>query len=202
MKPGVRRIEICGGIASGKTTLANILRNDKVISVFEDFKSNPFYSAFYADQVGSAFETELTFLLQHYHQEKLMVAKGVHFCCDFSIVLDWAYARVTLARDDRGVFQKVHRRVERSLPSRSLLIFLDCTAEIQLYRIRQRRRRAERTITSGYLEKINDSLARRLRELSADELILTIDSGAVDFAHNSRAQVSICRQVDEILSAV
>ena len=64
------RIEICGGIASGKTTLANLLARSNIDPILEDFQTNLFWRAFYADPAGTAFETEITFLLQHYHQIK------------------------------------------------------------------------------------------------------------------------------------
>ena len=38
------RIEICGGIASGKTSLANILeKNGFGLGVYEEFSKNPFW---------------------------------------------------------------------------------------------------------------------------------------------------------------
>ncbi len=41
------RIEICGGIAAGKTTFAMLMHNNKIDTVFEDFRMNPFWQAFY-----------------------------------------------------------------------------------------------------------------------------------------------------------
>ena len=80
----VKRVEICGGIAAGKTTLARLLRSKILTPIYEDFKKNPFYDAFYEDPRRYAFETELTFLLQHYHQQKAMASKNRDFCADFS----------------------------------------------------------------------------------------------------------------------
>lgn len=74
-KRGTTRVEFCGGIASGKTTLTKLLQIENLTSVFEDFGKNPFYRAFYHDPVGTAFETELTFLSQHYHLEKSVILR-------------------------------------------------------------------------------------------------------------------------------
>src|SRR3954447_11075813 len=90
------RVEICGGIASGKTTLANLLGSSERMVVREDFSSNPFWRAFYDDPNNTAFETEITFLLQHYHQIKVATNLEKSFACDFSLLLDYAYAHVTL----------------------------------------------------------------------------------------------------------
>src|SRR6185295_2384914 len=147
MRGGITRIEICGGIASGKTTLAKLLQVENLTSVFEDFRKNPFYRAFYHDPVGTAFETELTFLLQHYHQEKTAARHMKSFCADFSLVLDDAYGSVTLTPDKLKLFRLVHKKIESELPPRTLLVHLKCSPETELQRIRRRRRRAERTIT-------------------------------------------------------
>ena len=65
------RIEICGGIASGKTSLAKLLEEHTIGTViYEDFKVNPFWEAFYNNPGEYIFETELTFTLQHYHEIK------------------------------------------------------------------------------------------------------------------------------------
>lgn len=198
----ITRIEICGGIASGKTTLAKLLQGANLISVFEDFRKNPFYRAFYRDPAGMAFETELTFLLQHYHQEKNAARHMKSFCADFSTVLDLAYASVTLKPKQLRLFRLVHKEIEAELPLRVLLIYLQCPPEVELQRIRRRRRPAERTITLAYLAKINDALAARTKSLSRGESVLVIDSDAVDFAHDSRAQAVVQRQIAGALANV
>lgn len=200
MRGGITRIEICGGIASGKTTLAKLLQVENLISVFEDFRKNPFYQAFYHDPVGTAFETELTFLLQHYHQEKNALARKQSFCSDFSTVLDHAYACVTLPPDKLRLFRIILKHIETELPSRSLLVHIQCPPEVELRRIRRRRRQAERTISLAYLSKINDALDACTKSLSRSEKVLIIDSDSIDFAHEYRAQAFVRRQVDGALA--
>src|SRR5262245_59019820 len=100
-KGKVQRIEIAGGIASGKTTLARLLgQSGRIKAVHEQFRKNPFFEAFYRDPAGTAFETELTFLLQHYHLQRKAMRLDGSYCVDFSAVLDHAYACVTLGRID------------------------------------------------------------------------------------------------------
>src|SRR5207302_1694437 len=80
------RIEICGGIASGKTTFASLFEQQAKI-IYEDFQAVPFWQDFYAAPAEHAFETELSFLLQHYHQVKRAQSKGQSLVvCDFSFV--------------------------------------------------------------------------------------------------------------------
>lgn len=194
------RIEICGGIASGKTTLANLLERLDINSILESFQTNPFWRAFYADPVGTAFETEITFLLQHYHQIKVAKNSGNAIASDFSMYLDLAYAHVTLPHEKREIFLSVYREVEKELGIPALLIHLKCDPEIELLRIRKRGREIENSITIEYLQKINTQLEKILVEKAHPGKLLIINSGLLDFAHNKDAQQSVLNQINDNLT--
>ena len=76
-------IEICGAIASRKPTLCSTIGNNGVNTAFEKFHKNPFFEDFYTDQSSFSFETEITFLLQHYHEIKKRMKLDM-ICYDFS----------------------------------------------------------------------------------------------------------------------
>lgn len=81
-------IEVCGGIASGKTTFASLMKNIGLNPVFEDFKKSPFWEAFYRNPGKYIFETEVSFILSHYHQIKktLESSKNNKLIYDFSFL--------------------------------------------------------------------------------------------------------------------
>lgn len=187
--------QICGGIASGKTTLAQLLSNVEISPVFENFQSNPFWKAFYADPIGNAFETEITFLLQHYHEIKTAAKKNQAFACDFSSLLDLAYAKVTLDDRKREAFIAVYREIRHELPSPNLVIQLVCDPEIELDRIRRRGRDVEQSITVDYLTALNQALAEVLREEANSLNVLTIDSATIDFAHDEAGRKIVLEAV-------
>ena len=195
----IRRIEICGGIASGKTTLANLLGRVSINPVLESFQTNPFWRAFYADPAGTAFETEITFLLQHYHQIKTAWKSENPIASDFSMYLDLAYAYVTLPQEKREIFLTVYREVGKELGAPSLLIHLKCDPKIELKRIRERGREVENSITIEYLQQINTQLEKILNEKALHKL-LVIDSGLLDFAHEENVKQSVLDQIDDALS--
>jgi deoxyadenosine/deoxycytidine kinase len=195
------RIEIAGGIASGKTTLARLLGATGTAHAYhERFRENPFFEAFYDNPVENAFETEITFLLQHYHIHKGAIKSSHPYCVDFSAVLDHAYACVTLDRRDRTLFEGILRRTEKTLARRGLLVVLECDAEVQLARIRRRRRLAESDISLDYLRKLNRSLASRVRYLPQSERILRVNSAVVNFARNAHAAGNVVRTIQSMLS--
>jgi deoxyadenosine/deoxycytidine kinase len=69
-----------------------------------------------------------------------------------------------------------------ALDKRTLLIHLQCSPDVELARIRHRRRKQEATISVSYLAAINDSLNRKIAALR-NERVLVIDANQVDFAH-------------------
>lgn len=194
------RIEICGGIASGKTTLANLLAKLNINPILENFQTNPFWHAFYADPKDTAFETEITFLLQHYHQIKIARKSGNTIASDFSMYLDLAYAHVTLPQDKREIFLSVYREVEKELGAPALLIHLKCDPKIELKRIRERGREVENSITIEYLQQINTQLEKILVEKAHPEKLFVINSGLLDFAHEEDVKQSVLDQIDAALS--
>ena len=134
------RIEICGGIASGKTTFASLFEERAKI-IYEDFQAVPFWQDFYAAPKEHAFETELSFLLQHYHQVKRAQSESqTLIVCDFSFALDAAYAHVSLNRGDIKAFLGVLQQVREHLSPPQLLIALNCPSGTEISRIHARGR--------------------------------------------------------------
>lgn len=174
-------IEICGGIASGKTTLATQLAKAGFVVVFEQFQANPFWQAFYKDPTGVAFETEITFLLQHYHQIRSAYQANAPFACDFSRIQDKAYTRVTLNQQEQAVFDAVYQEVNRKVVDPDLIVFLECDAETELERIRARGREIEAKITVDYLALLNGAIRSELDSIKNRSPIIEIDSGRVNF---------------------
>ncbi len=188
------RVEICGGIASGKTTLANLLRSEDRPIVLEDFSSNPFWRAFYADPNNTAFETEITFLLQHYHQIKI-ADNQKPFVCDFSLFLDYAYAQVTLKGSRFEIFERVYNEVRSHVSPPSLLVHLQCEPAVELERIRARGRDAETSITLDYLKSLNECVDTLVSKLPKTQKVLKLNSVIHDFAHDEAEKSATITQV-------
>ena len=197
-----KRVEICGGIASGKTTLAGVLDTVKSEATFEDFQSNPFWKLFYADPARYAFETEVTFLLQHFNQIKIATDRGGLFACDFSFLLDLGYADVNLSGGQYETFLAVYQEVQRSLSKPALVVHLRCGAHEELARIRGRRRPEERAIDTEYLSAINAVVERRVAEVADEVSVLDIDSERNDFANDPVTQERVMQRVLAALKRV
>jgi deoxyguanosine kinase len=186
LRSGRPRLEICGGIASGKTTLAKLLKRAGFTPVLEEFQRNPFLSAFYSNQVRYAVETELSFLLQHFHAIKKSASSPAVRACDFSFVLDHAYAKVTLPVRQQRQFGTVLRWLIEDVAEAPLLVHLICPPAIELRRIRRRGRVSERGVSEAYLADVNNQLADLVSRAKAKVFVL--DSNAVNFSTDGRMQ--------------
>jgi len=175
------RVELCGGIASGKTTLATALKERFLYcdAVLEDVFSNGFLPDFYCDPPYYAYETEIFFLLQHMHQIKVRQRQGIPLVCDFSLEQDYAYGENNLIGDELSSFREIYQVTMSQLQTPELLIFLDCPVDILLRRITARGRTSERTINTDYLRTTIAQLKRRLKDTGRE--IVVIDSHRYDF---------------------
>ncbi|WP_419174442.1 deoxynucleoside kinase [Desulfosediminicola sp.] len=176
----MKRTEICGNIASGKTTLCQNLFNIDRLPIYEKFQDNPFYKAFYLNPSAYSFETELTFLLQHYHSIKES-SSVPHLVCDYSLLLDMAYADVNLTENRHRIFFEVVLELLHEIGHPQTIIHLTCPEEILLDRIIARSRSAETSITLDYLKAISEALSKRVNSISSKTKVITIKSDLVDF---------------------
>ncbi len=191
-----KRIEIIGGIATGKTTLTKILEKNNLNCVIEDFTLNPFWKSFYLNPGKFIFETEVTFLLQHYHAIKKSLGKGKDFVCDFSLLGDLAYAKIGLKSNKLYIFESVYSEIISEIYKPNLLIYLECEPKIQLERIKNRNREEEKLISVEFLSTLNEAIKN---EVVNKENVLKINSSKVDFVKDNN---SISKTLDHIKSAL
>lgn len=175
----IQRVEICGNIASGKTTLSHSLMYYGMHVINEIFLDNPFLNIFYKNPKLYSFETEITFLLQHYHAIK--TANNAQIVCDYSLTLDKAYADVTLTPTRRKIFLNITEELESEIGLPATIIYLKCPEEILLNRIRSRNRSFELSIDIGYLKSLSEAIHQRVEEISREVEIICIDSYLTNF---------------------
>ena len=175
------RIEFCGSIASGKTTLAGLCDEVGYTVQRERFQENPFFDKFYADPAAYAFEAELTYLLQHFSQAR-EAASETKLAVDFSLALDLAYARVTLSNRDQLTFDSVLARIIEKIGLPSLIVRLKCPPDVALSRIHRRKRVSEQGIAVPFLEAIDSQIEKVLLSPPFSCVpVCRIDSGSWDF---------------------
>lgn len=175
-------VEVAGCIGSGKTTLVDTLSNHLLTGVYEDHTINPFWKAFYTDPSSCAFETEISFLLQHYHFAKRADARGEGaIILDHSFELDMAYAEIGLEGPRWEIFAALYREIRNEIGLPRALIFITCSADAMLERIRSRGRSFEEDISVDFLTGLLQSLERRITAIAGTVPVVPIDSETTDF---------------------
>lgn len=196
----MNRIEICGGIASGKTTFATLVEKISLEIILEDFKQNPFWQAFYTNPGKYIFETEITFTLLHFHHIKSQAERTTNpTVCDFSFSLDLAYAKIGLNGSQLNAFETVLGEVYKELGLPSFLVHLKCDAETELNRIRNRGRAEESSINVGFLDSLNKAAEEEVSVLQANCPVLTINSSVKDFANDDAVKAEILELVQSYM---
>lgn len=152
--------------------------------IYEDHKINPFWKTFYTDPSFCAFETEISFLLQHYHFVKVAAAKADSvIVLDHSFELDMAYAQMGLEGSRREIFHSIYREIRQELGPPCALVFITCSSEEMLRRIRARGRPFEDNLTLEFLTDLQRELEHRITTVAGTVPIVRIDSETTDF-HN------------------
>jgi len=190
------RIEICGGIASGKTTLAKLLEENMVGKViYENFRINPFWKAFYENPSKYTFETEIAFTLQHYHEIKKNSDQDI-LITDYSFYLDLAYAKLGLQDKKLKIYLDLLEEIYNDISSENLLIYLNCNSSIELSRIKRRNRDVEQNIEVGFLEMLNIELMEVIKNID----FIQIDSNEYDFANNLLDKENVLNKIKKALN--
>lgn len=172
------RIEICGGIASGKTTLANSLGKLGFDVANEKLGSTSFLDEFYSNPELFTFETEISFLIQHSVEIKKHL-NSQNLVCDYSFEQDFAYAVNNMKALELQTFKNVFDEIKRQLSEPDLIIRLECSTETKQERIRLRGRENEQMIKNEYLENMESLITKRIASISNP--ILCIDTEKYDF---------------------
>jgi deoxyadenosine/deoxycytidine kinase len=209
----MKRVEICGGIATGKTSLArSFTHHGPYCLVEERFHEIPFWEKFYAapnEAVRKEYELpkNVSFLL--YHVESIREAQRVQqrdLVCDFAIFQDLAYAK---ASPDFGIIRTIWDKLRELIDPPTMIIKLDCAPEIQLERISRRGRGPEQSITRSFLVELSANIDKCLAEFINESKkkhkdkrkieVIKIDTGKRNFVANPAAQ-KIAGQVSEFLA--
>lgn len=185
------RIEICGGIASGKTTLTQLLEKNGFCVAYEDYEANPYIKDFYTNSsINCDFETEMVFTLLHFSSIK----RSRKATFDFSLLQDLAYANANLTEYYLKIYYEFYKGIMKSVGFPKYLIYIECSPKTALQRLKRRNRLIEEEVQLGYLMRIINELKKIVVKYPN---VLILDSEKVDFLAENKKIVNIVRQYIE-----
>jgi deoxyguanosine kinase len=147
-------VAIEGCICSGKTTTATLVAEQLGLDlILEQTKTHPFLADFYADMERFKLETELGFVLLHYHQLHVLDSAR-RVVTDFSAVKDLMFAKMNLDGEDLDLFEYVYARLSGRLELPHLAVVLELPLDAIVERVRDRARSYEMSIPRSYLARL------------------------------------------------
>lgn len=178
---------------SGKTTTANLLAELEGMSYAHERSADvPFLADFYTDVERYTFETELCFVLVHYHQYRDLEVPTV---LDFSPVKDLVFADLNLRGRDHEIFCSVYERTSGGCKLPNFAVFLDLDVDHLLKRIEQRGREYEKGFDPGYLERLQVAYEDRFELLGTSVGRVHVDpsDSPEDVANAVKAELDALR---------
>lgn len=174
-------IAVEGVFKSGKTRLAEILAKRLGGRAVYDRGDNPYLKEFYEEKEGSAFLSQLVFLVNRYHQQAGLLQKSLfheRIVCDYLFEKDKIYAYQTLADEELIVYEKIYSIFSEKIARPDLTIYLQISLPTLINRIGQEGSPLDQSISEKYLEDIVEAFdyfffnyqATPLLVVKADEL--------------------------------
>jgi deoxyadenosine/deoxycytidine kinase len=204
VRPTVIVIE--GQIGVGKTTLGEVLEEELELPLFKEL-TNPYthemLDRFYRDKKRWAFTLQVHFLNERFRKIKEIFENGGGLL-DRSIFGDRIFAEVLHEDGDMEDFEfhtyrtLLENMLEHAQAPR-LLIYLDCSVDTALDRIRKRNRGIESTIPRDYLARINERYLHWYEEYDVSPKVF-IDTERTPL-HTPAGRQEIVDQVKRMLGA-
>ena len=156
-------IIIEGQIGVGKTTMGELLEEKLDIKLYRELQHPETLSLldqFYADQARWAFTLQIHFLNERFRMIKQIRDAGGG-ALDRSIYGDRIFADVLhhdgqMSEEEYKTYTTLLENMLEHVQPPDLLVYLDCTVETALDRIRKRNRGLESGIPRDYLVRLNE----------------------------------------------
>ncbi|MGM0497369.1 MAG: deoxynucleoside kinase [Bacteroidota bacterium] len=192
--PDLKYVAIEGNIGAGKTTLAKKMAEEYNANlILEQFADNPFLPKFYENPDKYSFHVELSFLASRYKQLVNELPYKDLFktftLADFYFAKSLIFARATLSDNEFKLYREIFNIIYKSLPSPDLFVYLHQEPKKLKQNIIRRGRKYEQEIEENYLQKIQDSYFKFMKDNQNHKYII-IDLKGKDFiSHDSDYEI-------------
>jgi len=180
-------LAVDGPIGVGKTTLVERLcERFEGVKLLEDV-GNPFLSDFYKDKAGTAFQTQLYFLLSRFKQQRDMHQLGLFdklVLADYTFDKDRIFAYLNLSDDELSLYDKLYKLLEPQVRKPDLMLYLVADVDTCLERVKRRQRSFERHLAGDYLAQLIDAYNHYFHYYDRSPL-LVVDTRHIDFVQKS-----------------
>lgn len=172
--PGAR-IEICGPLGSGKSTLTRHLAYYGATALYEPVEQHPYLEKFYTDPQRYGLETNIHFVTHYLHAVKASLPLAGTLVVDSGLPLRRTYHDVgEMSLAERLVGDDLMDGISALLPPASLYIHLTATTWQLMGRIARRGREIEAAVSAEYVEKLNHRLEQHMARMALHSPVLAL----------------------------
>ncbi len=154
--------------------------------ILEQFSDNPFLAKFYKDPERYAFQLELSFLSERYHQIKTELGHpdlfGQGIISDYYLAKSFIFSKHNLKHDEMNLFEKLFKIINLHAPVPDLYVYLHLPVERLLENIRMRGRDYEQNINPDYLKEVQDGYFGFFKSQTKMK-IAVVDTSNIDFVN-------------------
>lgn len=181
---------VLGTIGAGKTSLCKALQ--KVIiekqgrceGLWEPVETNPLLTLYYKDKYRYAFSMQIYMLNKRFEQQKLaqsLALSGVSCVQDSSLFGDSCFVEMLrkdgiLCEEEVEVYSELFANMAREIMYPSLVVYLDCPADVAKKRVIKRGRECEKDIDVGYLAALKLELDKLVRDFAKYTFVKEINA--------------------------
>lgn len=199
-------VAIAGNIGVGKSTLTKLLSERLGWEPFyEAVNDNPYLADFYRDMARYAFHSQVFFLSRRLrHHRRLLdfpgsVVQDRSVYEDAEIFARNLYEQGHIEPRDYRTYRELYEVLIQFLPPPDLVVYLRASVPTLVHRIETRGRLYERSISPGYLERLNRLYEAWMHDF-AQCPVLTVPTDDLDFVHKDTHLDLIIRKILEKLS--
>ncbi len=183
----MRYVSISGAVAAGKSTLlARLLERlgDRASAHVERPENNPFILPYYEDPPRWSFHSQISFLSLYFDDDTPKDEREFYFY-DRCLIENLVIARYRLeegdlTRAEYSVIEKMAQGIEKLMPPIEKYIYLRCSADLLVQRLRERDRSYESDLGMAYASKQKALYDAWAETLPQDKVLVVDEDEGVD----------------------
>ena len=192
-----RYIAVEGPIRVGKSTLTGIIADQLQAQRLAEPEHNPFLSAFYDGEGGTAFPVQFSFLIERFEQLRTIDRNSQKtVVADYIFEKDKIFAYLNLNDQELEIYNRYYNFFRGQLPTPDLVIYLQASPEVLKRRLRKKNAPAEHSISDDYIEQVVKAYEHFFFHYTSSDL-LVVNTNDLDFVERHQDLQELLRRLTE-----